>query len=120
MRVSLTREFHFDAAQALTVFPEGHKCRQLHGHSFTLQVSVEGEVDSKTGLLFDHAQIKAAVQPLVDQLDHRYLNEIEGLENPTIEVMCKWFWDRVKPALPALSEIKLLETPRAWCSYRGN
>lgn len=119
MRVSLTREFSFDAAQSLTTFPEGHKCRQLHGHSFTLQVTVEGEVDPATGLLYDHARIKEAVQPLVEQLDHRYLNDIPGLENPTIEMMCKWFWDRLQPRLPGLSEIMLLETPRAWCRYRG-
>ncbi|MDX6767117.1 MAG: 6-carboxytetrahydropterin synthase [Candidatus Methylacidiphilales bacterium] len=120
MRVTLTREFGFDAAQSLTIFPEGHKCRQLHGHSFTLQVSAEGEVDPATGLLFDHARIKEAAQPFVDELDHRYLNEIPGLENPTIEVMCKWFWDRIKPRLPELSEIMILETPRAWCRYRGD
>ncbi len=119
MQVTLTREFSFDAAQSLTVFPEGHKCRALHGHSFQVQISVTGEVDPATGLLFDHAKIKEAAAPLVEQLDHSYLNEIVGLENPTIEHLCKWFWDRLVDKLPGLSEVALFETPRAWCRYQG-
>lgn len=120
MRVTLTREFFFDSAQSLGSFPEGHKCRALHGHTFRLQISVSGEVDEKTGLFYDHAVIKDAAKPLVDRLDHAYLNEVEGLECPTIENICRWFWVRLQDKLPGLAEIKLYETQGAWCSYRGD
>ncbi len=120
MQVTLTREFTFDAAQALTIFPEGHKCRRLHGHTFRLQVSVKGEIDPKTGLLYDHAKIKEVLQPLLEQLDHSYLNEIPGLENPTLEMLCVWLWERLKGKLAGLSEVALWETPGAWCRYNGN
>ena len=120
MQVTLTREFTFDAAQALTIFPEGHKCWRLHGHTFKLQVTYRGDVDPATGLLFDHAKIKEAVQPLLDQLDHSYLNEIGGLSNPTLEMLCIWIWERLKGGLPGLHEVALWETPGAWCRYNGN
>jgi 6-pyruvoyltetrahydropterin/6-carboxytetrahydropterin synthase len=120
MTITLTREFDFAAAQSLTVFPEGHKCRGLHGHTFTLQISVTGRVDPATGLLYDHARISEAAKPVIDLLDHKYLNDVPGLENPTIENMCRWFWERLSPQLPGLSEIALYETPRAWCRYRGD
>jgi 6-pyruvoyltetrahydropterin/6-carboxytetrahydropterin synthase len=118
MKITLSKDFDFEAAQALPSFPEGHKCRQLHGHSFHLTVSVTGEVQAN-GLFYDHAKISEAMKPLLAQVDHHYLNDIPGLENPTIELMAKWFWDRLAPALPGLSEIVLHETPRARCSYRG-
>ncbi|MDR1304140.1 MAG: 6-carboxytetrahydropterin synthase [Verrucomicrobiales bacterium] len=119
MEVTLSREFRFDAAQALTIFPEGHKCRRLHGHSFKLVVQVRGPIDADSGLLYDHAAIKQAVAPLLELVDHSYLNELPGLANPTIELMCVWFWDRLKDRLPGLDEIALWETPGAWCRYRG-
>jgi len=120
MQISLRRIFDFEAAQHLPSFPEGHKCRQMHGHSFQLEVVVSGTVDPKTGLFYDHGKIAAAVRPIVDQLDHTCLNETPGLENPTLEVMAQWFWNRLAPQLPGLSEITLHETPRASCTYRGN
>ncbi len=120
MKITLTREFRFDAAQSLNVFPEGHKCRNIHGHTFRLQVSVTGEVDPATGMFYDHARIAAVVRPLVEQLDHHYLNEIEGLEVPTIENMCQWIWQKIEADLPGLSEIILYETPTTWCRYAGD
>ncbi|MEM9398865.1 MAG: 6-carboxytetrahydropterin synthase QueD [Verrucomicrobiota bacterium] len=119
MQITLTREFIFDAAQALTVFPEGHKCRQLHGHTFRVQISVTGEIDQKTGMLYDHAIIAQKVRPIIELIDHRYLNEIEGLENPTLENLSFWFWERLKNELPDLSEIVVYETPTAWCRFTG-
>ncbi|MEM6822718.1 MAG: 6-carboxytetrahydropterin synthase QueD [Verrucomicrobiota bacterium] len=119
MEITLTREFRFDAAQSLDVFPEGHKCRNLHGHTFLLRISVTGEVDPKTGMFYDHAKIAEVVRPLVDLLDHSYLNDIEGLSVPTIENMVHWFWQKLECRLPGLSEIVLYETPTTWCSYRG-
>jgi 6-pyruvoyltetrahydropterin/6-carboxytetrahydropterin synthase len=120
MTVRLTKDFAFEAAQTLPCAPEGHKCRQMHGHSFKVEVSVEGEVDPATGWFYDHAVIGRAMRPLVDQLDHAYLNDISGLENPTIENMAAWFWAKLAPQCPGLAEIVIHETPTARCSYRGN
>ena len=119
MRVRLTKDFTFEAAQTLPFAPEGHKCRQMHGHSFKVEISVEGETDPATGWFYDHAVIGRAMKPLVGQLDHSYLNEIAGLENPTIENMAAWFWQQLAPQCPGLAEIVIHETPTARCSYRG-
>lgn len=119
MRVRLTKDFTFEAAQTLPCVPEGHKCRRMHGHSFKVEISVEGEVDPKTGWFYDHAKISHAMRPLLEDLDHSYLNEIEGLENPTIENMAAWFWQKLAPQCPGLAEIVIHETPTARCSYRG-
>ena len=119
MKTRLTKDFTFEAAQTLPCAPEGHKCRQMHGHSFKVEVSVEGEVDKATGWFYDHAQISQAMRPLLEDLDHGYLNEIPGLSNPTIENMAAWFWERLAPQCPGLCEIVIHETPTARCSYRG-
>jgi len=119
MNVRLTKDFAFEAAQTLPKVPSGHKCGQMHGHSFKVEISVEGEVDPLTGWLYDHSRISRAMEPLLEQLDHAYLNDIKGLENPTIENMCLWFWERLLQSLPGLSEIVIHETPTARCSYRG-
>jgi 6-pyruvoyltetrahydropterin/6-carboxytetrahydropterin synthase len=119
MRARLTKDFTFEAAQTLPNAPEGHKCRKMHGHSFKIEVSVEGEVDPETGWVYDHAEIGAAMKPLLEKLDHSYLNEIEGLENPTIENMAAWFWKKLQPKCAGLCEIVIHETPTARCVYRG-
>ncbi|HEY8900435.1 MAG TPA: 6-carboxytetrahydropterin synthase QueD [Chthoniobacterales bacterium] len=119
MRARLTKDFRFESAQTLPKLPPGHKCARMHGHSFLVEISVEGEVNPETGWIYDHSQISRAMDPLVEQLDHAYLNEIPGLENPTIELMAGWFWKILAPQLPGLAEIVIHETPRARCSYRG-
>ena len=119
MRARLTKDFTFEAAQTLPSAPEGHKCRNMHGHSFKVEVSVEGEVDCAHGWIYDHAEIGAAMKPLIAQLDHSYLNEVAGLENPTIENMATWFWEKLAPQCPGLCEIVIHETPTARCAYRG-
>ncbi|MBX9742074.1 MAG: 6-carboxytetrahydropterin synthase QueD [Chthoniobacterales bacterium] len=119
MNARITKTFTFEAAQTLPHVPTGHKCTQMHGHSFKIEISAEGSVDPHTGWIYDHAMITKAMKPLLEQLDHAYLNEIKGLENPTIENMCFWFWEKLKPQLPGLAEIILHETPTARCSYRG-
>jgi 6-pyruvoyltetrahydropterin/6-carboxytetrahydropterin synthase len=120
MHVRLTKYFSFEAAQTLPKVPADHKCGRMHGHSFGLEVVVTGEVESKTGLFYDHGKLAEAVRPILEKLDHSCLNEIPGLENPTLELMAKWFWDRLAPKLPGLSEITLHETARASCTYRGD
>ena len=119
MRVRLTKDFTFEAAQTLPNAPEGHKCRRMHGHSFKVEISVEGDADPATGWYYDHAEIGAAMKPLLQQLDHSYLNEIAGLDNPTIENMAAWFWQKLRPLCPGLCEIVVHETPTARCLYRG-
>jgi 6-pyruvoyltetrahydropterin/6-carboxytetrahydropterin synthase len=119
MRVTIEKDFCFEAAQQLPGFPEGHKCRRLHGHSFEVRVAIDGEVDPATGILYDHARISRAVEPLLAELDHHFLNEIPGLENPTIESMAHWFWERLASLLPGLAQITICETPRVRCLYRG-
>jgi 6-pyruvoyltetrahydropterin/6-carboxytetrahydropterin synthase len=120
MRARLTKDFTFEAAQTLPNAPEGHKCRGVHGHSFKVEVSVEGDVDLKAGWVYDHAKISDAMKPLLKMLDHAYLNDIEGLENPTIEKMAEWFWEKLQSQCPGLCEIVVHETPTARCVYRGN
>ncbi|MDU3365468.1 MAG: 6-carboxytetrahydropterin synthase QueD, partial [Proteus mirabilis] len=99
--------------------PKGHKCGRLHGHSFLVRLEITGEVDAQSGWLIDFADVKAAFKPTLDRLDHYYLNDIEGLENPTSEVLAKWIWQQVKPSLPLLSAVMVKETCTAGCIYRG-
>ena len=119
MRVKLNKTFTFEAAHLLPTFPEGHKCRRLHGHSFRITVEVAGEVDKAKGILIDYGDIKATYEPIRKQLDHYYLNEIVGLENPTSEVLARWIWQRLKPELPLLSKITVAETCDSACEYEG-
>ncbi len=119
IRVSLAKSFTFEAAHWLPTFPEGHKCRRLHGHSFRVEIVIEGEVEASKGYLLDYGEISAAVKPLRRRLDHYLLNEIEGLEIPTSEVLAKWIFDRLKPALAMLSEVIVHETCTSRCHYRG-
>ncbi|HMN97763.1 MAG TPA: 6-carboxytetrahydropterin synthase QueD [Phycisphaerales bacterium] len=119
MRVRLSKSFTFEAAHWLPTFPEGHKCRRLHGHSFHVEVRVEGDVDPGRGYLVDYGEIKAAIAPIEQTLDHRCLNEIEGLENPTSEVIAAWIWARLAPTLPLLSEVVVKETCTTSCAYGG-
>lgn len=119
MFVRLTKTFRFEAAHLLPSFPPGHKCRRLHGHSFRVDVCIAGDVPEDRGYLLDYGDIRTAVDPLMKQLDHYYLNEIPGLENPTSEMIAKWLWDRIKPALPLLECITVHETCTTTCEYRG-
>lgn len=119
MTVRMTREFSFDAAHRLPRVPAGHRCGQVHGHTFKVEVHYSGEVDPDTGWIGDHREVAAAVRELTARLDHQLLNDIEGLENPTVETLCGWFWAQLQPAVPGLEEIVVHETPSARCAYRG-
>lgn len=120
MRVELTREFTFEAAHRLPHVAQEHKCFRLHGHGYRVEVSVAGEVDPATGWLLDFGDLRAIVDPLIREcLDHRNLNEVAGLENPTSEVLCAWLWRRLEPRLPGLTAITIHETCTARCTYRG-
>ncbi len=117
--MEIFKEFHIEAAHRLPHVPAGHKCGRLHGHSFHVTVHVSGPVGQESGWVMDFADIKAAFAPLYDALDHRYLNDIAGLENPTSEHLARWIWQRLKPSLPALSAISVRETCTSGCVYRG-
>lgn len=117
--MEIWKDFTFEAAHRLPNVPGGHKCARLHGHSFKTRVYVAGPVDPELGWVVDFAEIKAAFKPLEDQLDHHYLNEIPGLENPTSENIAAWMWERLYSTLPGLSKIVVRETCTSGCVYRG-
>jgi 6-pyruvoyltetrahydropterin/6-carboxytetrahydropterin synthase len=119
MNVRLVKELRFEAAHRLPNVPRGHKCERLHGHSFKIEIACEGAVDEASGWFIDYAEIDAAWAPLFDKLDHYYLNEVEGLANPTSENLCRWLWDRMKPKLPSLVRVTVYETCDARCEYDG-
>lgn len=119
MKIELRKTFQFEAAHLLPRLPKSHKCRRLHGHSFQVEIVVAGDCDPKLGWLMDHADISTAFRPLWEKLDHRYLNEVAGLENPTSEEIAAWIWRRLKPGLPLLTEIVVAETCTARCVHRG-
>ncbi len=117
--MQIFKEFHFEAAHRLPNVPPGHKCARLHGHSFHLRLVVSGEVSEPSGWIMDFGDLKAAFKPIYDQLDHRYLNDIPGLENPTSENIARWIWRKLKPNLPQLNSVEIRETCTSGCIYHG-
>jgi 6-pyruvoyltetrahydropterin/6-carboxytetrahydropterin synthase len=120
VKVRLVHEFRFEAAHRLPKVPPGHKCARLHGHSFRIELAVAGPVDAGTGWLFDFQRLFDAWKPLHDRLDHNYLNEVEGLENPTSELLAGWIWERIKRELPELVRVTVCETCESRCEYEGS
>jgi len=118
--MEIYKDFTFEAAHRLPNVPEGHKCARLHGHSFNVRVYVEGPVGSTTGWVMDFGDIKSAFKPILDRLDHYYLNDIPGLENPTSEILAGWIWKELKPVLPLLSKILVSETCTSGCVFSGD
>lgn len=111
--------FYIEAAHRLPNVPAGQKCGRLHGHSFKIEIYVSGEVGKESGWVLDFADIKIVFQPFYEQLDHNYLNEIEGLENPTSENLARWIWEKVQPGLPLLSKVVVNETCTSGCVFSG-
>ena len=118
--MDIFKVFRIEAAHRLPHVPAGHKCARLHGHSFRIEVHLRGPVGAQSGWVADFSDIGAAFAPLFEQLDHRYLNDIDGLDNPTSEILARWVWDRLKPALPLLAEVVIHETCTSGCRYRGD
>ncbi len=112
------KEFTFEAAHLLPHVPPGHKCGRLHGHSYRIGVHVRGPVDEDAGWVVDFADIERAFGPVHECLDHRYLNEVPGLENPTSEHLARWIWCRLEPALAGLDSIVVRETCTSGCVYQ--
>ncbi|HLX64741.1 MAG TPA: 6-carboxytetrahydropterin synthase QueD [Planctomycetota bacterium] len=117
--MEIFKEFTFEAAHRLPNVPEGHKCRRIHGHSFNVAVYLEGPIDPAMGWVSDFFDIKSAFEPYFEMLDHHFLNEIEGLENPTSENIARWIWTKLKPALPGISKVIVKETCNSGCVYTG-
>lgn len=117
--MEIYKEFTIEAAHRLPNVPEGHKCSRLHGHSFLIRLYVSGEAPEPSGWVMDFSELKHAFKPLYDQLDHHYLNDIEGLENPTSENLARWIWNHLKPNLHLLSAVEIQETCTSGCIYRG-
>jgi len=118
--VEIFKEFTFESAHRLPHVPDGHKCGRLHGHSFQVAIHIQGEPDPHTGWIRDFSELKAIFRPIYDRLDHNYLNDILGLENPTSEVLARWIWHELKPLLPELCQITIRETCTRGCIYRGD
>lgn len=116
----LFKEFTFDSAHFLPNVPDGHKCKEMHGHTYRLRVWLEGKLDDKLGWVIDFADLKKAVKPVLDKVDHKCLNNIKELGNPTCELIAVWIWDQLKPLLPLMKKIELHETPTSGVVYDGN
>lgn len=117
--MEIFKQFTFDSAHFLPHAPPGHKCREMHGHTYRLVVYIEGDLDKEIGWVMDFADVKRVIDPVVKSIDHQLLNNIEGLENPTCEHIAIWLWDKIKPELPMLARIELYETPTSGAVYRG-
>jgi len=117
--MEIFKEFTVEAAHRLPNVPQGHKCGRLHGHSFHISVHVRGPVDPQMGWVIDFADIKQAFEPIEEKIDHNFLNDVEGLENPTSENLARWLWVSLLPALPGLSKIVVQETCTSGCVYSG-
>jgi 6-pyruvoyltetrahydropterin/6-carboxytetrahydropterin synthase len=113
------KQLTFDAAHFLPHVPETHKCKNIHGHTYHLTIYVDGELDKNLGWIIDYSDLKEIIQPVIDKVDHHFLNEIPGLENPTCEIISIWLWNQIKPILPQLKRIELKETPTSGAIYEG-
>jgi len=111
--------FHLECARRLPHLPAEHPCSRVHGHSFRIEIHVSGPLDEQLGWVLDFADVDRAWAPIKAALDHRYLNDVPGLDNPTSEIMAMWIWDRLKPALPGLGKIVIQETATSGCIYTG-
>ena len=118
--IDIFKVFSIEAAHRLPNVPEGHQCARLHGHSFRVEVHVRGPIDAQTGWVMDFADLKRAFAPIHQQLDHHYLNDVAGLDNPTSENLARWIWQQLKPNLPLLARIVVHETCTSGCSYAGD
>ena len=113
------KKFNIESARSLPNLPKTHPCHKIHGHSFKIIISVEGEIDEQSGFVMDFQIIENAFQPIKTMLDHTYLNEIKGLSNPSSENICIWIWDKLESSLPNIYKIEIKETDSTGCIYKG-
>lgn len=117
--MQIFKQFSFDSAHFLPNVPEGHKCKEIHGHTYRLTVYLEGPLDEQLGWVMDFAVLKNVIEPLIKSMDHTLLNNIEGLENPTCERIAVWIWEHIQPKVPLLKKIELFETLTSGVVYEG-
>lgn len=118
--MEIFKSFTLECAHRLPNVPAEHKCARVHGHSFRVEVHVAGPVHPQLGWVLDFAEVKRAFEPLFERLDHRYLNDVPGLENPTSEHLARWIWRELKPALPQLARVVVHETCTSGATYAGD
>jgi len=119
MIYELLRHYRFEAAHQLPRVANGHRCARLHGHTYGVEIVIKGPLDDSTGWVMDYSEIDQVVEPVLDQLDHQFLNEIEGLENPTSEHVVRWLWGKLADELPHLAAVRVSENSDSMCTYRG-
>ncbi len=117
MKLELKSHFQIESARFLPLLPKTHPCAHMHGHSFKIILTLVGDIDPKIGWVIDYNDIDAAVKPILNLIDHKILNEVPGLENPTSEFLAIWFYEKAKPLLPQLTKVTIAETPSTECSY---
>ncbi len=117
--MTIFKEFNFDSAHFLPNVPDGYKCKGIHGHTYRMTIYFEGDLDEQFGWVIDFAEIKNEVNPIIKSIDHKLLNDIEGLENPTCEVIAIWIWNKIKQRIPLLCRIELFETLTSGVVYEG-
>jgi len=117
MKFELKQHFNIESARFLPHLPSSHPCSRMHGHSFKIVLTLVGELDPHIGWVIDYNDISAKMRPLLEQIDHRVLNEVPGLENPTSELLAKWIYDKSLPLLPMLTKVTVAETPLTECTY---
>ncbi len=117
MKFKLKQHFQIESARFLPHLDKTHPCSRVHGHSFKITLTLVGEADPQLGWVIDYNEIKTKMQPLLEQLDHRVLNEVPGLENPTSEILSRWIFERAVKKLPLLTSVSVSETPDTECSF---
>lgn len=117
MKFELKQHFQIESARFLPKLEKSHPCSRMHGHSFKLILTLVGSLDPTVGWVIDYNEIQTRMKPFLDQLDHRVLNEVPGLENPTSEYLAKWVYDKARTVLPTLTRVTVAETPATECSY---
>ena len=117
MKFELKQHFQIESARFLPHLPESHPCSRVHGHSFKIILTLVGDLDPKIGWVIDYNDISERIKPLLQMIDHRVLNEVEGLENPTSELLAKWLYERALKVLPQLKRVTVAETPLTECTY---
>jgi 6-pyruvoyltetrahydropterin/6-carboxytetrahydropterin synthase len=117
--MEMSVNFDFAASRSLPLLPKTHPCSRLHGHTFNVSLVLSGEIEPATGFMIDFGDVESAIEVVKEKVDHYYLNEIEGLENPTTEIIAKWLWSKLIRNLPQLSRVTVQEHPTRGVSYLG-
>ncbi len=117
MLFELKQQFRIESARFLPHLQAHHPCARTHGHSFLITLRLHGPLDSKVGWVRDYNQIELLMKPILNQIDHRLLNDVPGLENPTSEILCRWIFEKAHGILPELVQVSISETPNTECSF---